>query len=282
MPSHESLRIAYSFLLSISLLCHVDKAYILVVLILLFGSLLLCFLSFGQFLFLCFCSNLYLFWLSFHYLTPCFCWFLFVACNLDWSQFYDSFQIGIDCCRLVVFLGISFLRSCFWVIVLLLREVCFFSLSNVCFSSPFFIFSSFFCSSCPCFGFSFEGSTTARPFFTGAFRRNDVIGCCFISLSLGEGVVEIILLHFVTLPSILQSSVLFCFCGVIFWVVISVSCSSQPCAWFGSPVCDRDLVGTELSSSTECIALDLEACYFLRTILHRWLVDKHENCRNNK
>lgn len=245
MPSHESLRIAYSFLLSISLLCHVDKAYILVVLILLFGSLLLCFLSFGQFLFLCFCSNLYLFWLSFNYLTPCFCWFLFVACNLDWSQFYDSFQIGIDCCRLVVFLGISFLRSCFWVIVLLLREVCFFSLSNVCFSSPFFIFSSFFCSSCPCFGFSFEGSTTARPFFTGAFRKNDVIGCCFISLSLGEGVVEIILPHFVTLPSILQSSVLlflwshllsrnFCFLLFTTLCLIRFSCVWSPISRHGA------------------------------------------------
>lgn len=168
---------------------------------------------------------------------------------------------------LVDFLGISFLTSCFWATVLLLREVCSSSTSMVFFSCTFFIFS-FFCLSCRCFCFSLDGSAVAGPFYIGAFKKNVVIAGCLTSLGNG-GRGD---------PSPLSDSILIsiafgslCLCGwVIFSLETSISYSLRPCASCCSFVCDGDSVGIQLSGPTKWTTLDLEASWFLRTTLHRW------------
>lgn len=128
----------------------------------------------------------------------------FCCLQLEWRWFIIVSRLVPLVVALVDIHGICFLTSCFWVAALLLRGVCSVSSSDVWFSSPILVFSSFFCSSCLCFSFSFEVLATAGPFFTRIYRNNDVITSCLTSLFLGRRVVEIILLQFLILASIVQ------------------------------------------------------------------------------
>lgn len=144
--------------------------------------------------------------------------------------------------------GISFLTSCFWVTALLRRGVCSVSSSDVWFSSPILVFSSFFCSSCLCFGFSFEVLATAGPFFIRIYRNNDVIASCSTSLFLGRrGSGD-------PSSSLSNSSLNFAaYYGVIFSVVTSVSYTLLQLVLHVVLLCvmGTKYTGTELSGFTE-------------------------------
>lgn len=161
-----------------------------------------------HFLFSYLCSSLYFSWLDFHYLTPYFGWFLFVACTLNWSCFQDSFQVGITIVALWNSLEPSF--SHFFLTYYTFAERNIFFIRCLLWS-PCFIFSPFFCSLCSCF--SFEDSDIVGPFFIRVFRKNDVMVDCLTFLSSGRGALEIHLPHVLILPLLPQPSFLLAFVG---------------------------------------------------------------------